>query len=60
MEKISLYHRISDFDGKMPFDFQNCCNIKDDKNVGKWSSLFFSFKFPILNRKHSNKLSSFV
>ena len=41
MEKISLYHRISDFDGKMPFDFQNCCNIKDDKDVGKWSSLFF-------------------
>ena len=51
MENISLYHRISDFDGKMPFDFQNCCNIKDDKDVGKRSSLFFSFKFPILNFK---------
>lgn len=31
-----FFCRLNDFDGKTPFDFKNCCNIKDDKNIGKF------------------------
>lgn len=48
MEKISLCHRISDFDGKMPFDFQNCCNIKDDKDVATLLSLLLTYTLTAL------------
>ena len=30
-------NRINDFDGKTPFDFQNCCSVTDNKHLGKLS-----------------------
>ena len=30
-------NRINDFNGKTPFDFQNCCSVTDNKHLGKLS-----------------------
>ena len=32
---LFLLNRLNYFDGKIPFDFKSCCNINDNKNLGK-------------------------
>lgn len=45
---LSGAFKISDFDGKMPFDFQNCCNVKDDKDVATLLSLLLTYTLTAL------------
>ena len=40
-----FFNRINNFDGKIPFDFKNCCSIKDNKNLGKLK--FFKCSFSL-------------
>ncbi|XP_068715383.1 putative transmembrane protein 244 [Montipora foliosa] len=35
--------QLNDFDGKTPFDFQNCCDVKDSKNLVNLLSLLLTY-----------------
>ncbi|XP_022798886.1 transmembrane protein 244-like isoform X2 [Stylophora pistillata] len=40
---LSGAFKVSDFDGKMPFDFQNCCDMKDNRNIVTLLSLLLTY-----------------
>ncbi|KAJ7373866.1 hypothetical protein OS493_009188 [Desmophyllum pertusum] len=40
---LSGAFKISDFDGKTPFDFKNCCSIKDNKNLVTLLSMLLTY-----------------